>query len=85
MRAGPQDASPTFRLGGIGDIHPDEMSAPEPPAFSAFSTDRLIVRGEIRDVVRALHGRGDPAVLVLADASGEVVDLDLRGSLEDAL
>ncbi|THD57515.1 DUF2239 family protein [Phenylobacterium sp.] len=52
--------------------------------FAAFAGDRLIARGDLTRVVRAAHAHGDHALLVLEDLTGRVVDLDLRGSADEA-
>lgn len=60
-----------------------------PHAFAAFAGHRMIASGAIRDVVAAVkaaeeEGACEP-LLVFGDATGGVVDLDLRGSVEEAV
>ena len=50
------------------------------PAFTAFAGDRMIARGDLAEVARAAHGFADAGLIVFEDATGRVVDLDLRGS-----
>ncbi|HZV84548.1 MAG TPA: DUF2239 family protein [Brevundimonas sp.] len=62
------------------------MSAPIVLPVAVFSSHRLLARGplgEVLDAVRAAAA-GDPAPLVVDLATGRVVDLDLRGTLEEA-
>lgn len=55
------------------------------PNLTAFSGARLLARGDLRTVAQAAHGAGDSPLLVFDDATGGPVELDLRGSLDDAL
>lgn len=62
------------------------MSAPIDLPVAVFSSHRLIARGplgEVLEAVRSAEG-GAPAPLVVDLATGRVVDLDLRGTLEEA-
>ena len=56
------------------------------PAFhTAFDGDRLIARGALSEVAHKLASPGgDAQPLVIDDATGRVVDLDLRGGPEAA-
>ena len=52
------------------------------PVFTAFAGHRLLARGALSEValaVKAAEADG-PAVLTFSDATGGVIDLDLRGS-----
>ena len=53
--------------------------------FTAFSGDRLIARGDLRTVVPAAHACREMSLLVFEDATGRLVDLDLRGSLGESV
>ena len=53
--------------------------------YSAFAGQRLLARGALTDVVRAVHRWDGPAPLVLEDDTGRLVELDLRGSLDESL
>lgn len=53
--------------------------------FAAFAGDRLIARGDLPHVVRAVHGVADAQPIVFEDATGRVIDLDLRGSADEAV
>ena len=53
--------------------------------YTAFSGDRMIAQGNLRAIAPAAHAHRETALLVFEDATGRPVDLDLRGSLEDAL
>lgn len=65
------------------------MSRPATEPCTAFVGFTRIAAGPLAEVVRALKERGaaepELAALVFADASGEPVDLDLRGSLAEVL
>ncbi len=58
--------------------------------FTAFAGQRKIGSGEIRETLRGAkvwvdaHGEDAP-VLVFEDRTGDQIDFDLRGTLEDAL
>jgi hypothetical protein len=54
------------------------------PRFTVFAGDRLIARGNLVHVARAAHAAADDQPLVFADATGRVVDLDLRGTADEA-
>ncbi|WP_341702129.1 DUF2239 family protein [Ferrovibrio sp.] len=51
---------------------------------TAFAGDRLLAAGPLADVVLAVKAAGGDA-LVFEDATGRVIDLDLRGSDADIL
>ncbi|SDI73892.1 MULTISPECIES: DUF2239 family protein [Bradyrhizobium] len=59
------------------------------PAYVAFEGDRRIGSGSLRDVARAareaLDRRQDASILVFEGGSSALVDLDLRGSVDDVL
>ena len=50
---------------------------------TAFDGDRRIAAGPLAAVAQALRTAAGEAVLVFDDATGRVIDLDLRGSAED--
>jgi len=54
-----------------------------PPRYTAFAGPRMILQGRLADVaiaVKAELAKGSPdAILTFDDASGRVIDLDLRG------
>jgi uncharacterized protein len=58
-------------------------------AYVAFDGDRRIGSGSLRDVARAakttLERRKDASVLVFDSSTSALVDLDLRGSIDDVL
>jgi hypothetical protein len=56
----------------------------ETPSFTAFAADRLIAHGDLGDVTRAVHAAADLQPIAFEDATGRVVDLDLRGSADEA-
>ena len=56
----------------------------KPPSFTAFAADRLIAHGDLGDVARAVHAAADLQPMVFEDATGRLVDLDLRGSADEA-
>jgi len=64
------------------------MSAPD-TAYVAFAGDRRIGAGSLRDVAHAarnaLDRRQDAAILVFEAGSSTLVDLDLRGTVNDVL
>lgn len=57
--------------------------------YTAFEGHRLLAAGALADVARAVKSATDSAahrpVLMFRDATGEIVDLDLRGSAEDVV
>ena len=63
--------------------------APDTAAYVAFEGDRRIGSGSRRDVARAareaLDRRQDASILVFDSGSSALVDLDLRGSVDDVL
>jgi uncharacterized protein len=56
-----------------------------PTSVTAFAGHRLIARGDLAAVARAIHANLSEQPLVFDDATGRVVELDLRGSVEDVL
>jgi hypothetical protein len=64
------------------------MSEYTPPTYTAFAGATRIVRGPLPAVVVAVHAwlaKGGEPVLLFDDRSGRQVDLDLRGTQEEAL
>ena len=55
------------------------------PSASAFVDGRLLVSGPLAEVALTLHRTGTDGVIVLDDASGRTLDLDLRGEPEAIL
>lgn len=53
----------------------------------AFAGDRLLVRGPLGEALPAVHAMAEngEGVLVFDAATGKVIDLDLRGSADEAL
>ncbi|MCZ0738832.1 DUF2239 family protein, partial [Phreatobacter sp. AB_2022a] len=59
------------------------MSGAVPKSCTAFAGSRRLARGGIVDValaVKAAEARGEAPIVVFDDASGTVIDFDLRGS-----
>jgi hypothetical protein len=58
-----------------------------PPAdgFTAFVGDRRVAHGDLAHVARAAHALAGAQPTVFADATGRVIDLDLRGSADEAV
>lgn len=68
-------------------LSPQKTSV-DAPHVVAFTPARSLWRsGPLTDVALALHALGEahPDLIVLDDASGRVIDLDLRGSADDVL
>ncbi len=65
------------------------MSKLHSPSVTAFAGQRLLASGGFSDVLLAVKVEveqgSDATVLVFDDATGKVVDFDLRGSREDVL
>jgi hypothetical protein len=65
------------------------MNPAPDPAYVAFDGDRRIGSGSLRDVARAareaLDRSHDASILVFEGGSSTLVDLDLRGSVNDVL
>ncbi len=59
--------------------------APDTEGFTAFVGARLIARGSLAEVARAVHAHASDPTCVFEDATGHPVELDLRGTAEDAL
>lgn len=55
-----------------------------PARFTAFADQRLVARGDLAHVARAVHGLTEVQPTVFNDATGQTVDLDLRGSADEA-
>lgn len=61
---------------------------PSPRAFTAFLGHQILSAGPLHDVALAVKAAGDTApgpLLVFEDATGKLVDLDLRGTPQDVL
>lgn len=65
------------------------MNPAPDPAYVAFDGDRRIGSGSLRDVAcaarQALDRSHDASILVFEGGSSTLVDLDLRGSVDDVL
>lgn len=65
------------------------MGGKESPAYTAFEGDRLLASGALVDVVTrtklAIDRQGTSPVLIFLDATGEVVDVDYRGTIRDVI
>ncbi len=65
------------------------MNSATDPAYLAFNGDRRIGSGSLSDVARAareeLDRHGDASILVFNHQTSALVDLDLRGSVDDVL
>lgn len=61
------------------------MSAGSTGSVTAFAGSRGIARGALPAVAGAAHASRDERPLVFDDATGRIVELDLRGSVEDVL
>jgi len=61
------------------------MAASRARNFTAFARDRLIGRGDLPAIVQAAHAYRDMTLSVFEDVTGRPVDLDLRGSAEEAV
>jgi hypothetical protein len=53
--------------------------------LTAFAGPRIVARGDLHAVVRAAHACADQPILVFDDATGRPVELDLRGTVTDAI
>lgn len=62
------------------------MTIPADLPVFAFSAERLIARGPASDAMPAIHAAASDAgpLLVFDAATGRVIDLDLRGTAQDA-
>ena len=63
----------------------DKSRAPHCEGFTAFVGDRLIARGTLAEVASASHAFASDQPSVFEDATGRAVDLDLRGTADDAV
>lgn len=65
------------------------MNSASIPAYIAFEADHCIDAGDLREVARAakeeFDRRSDASILVFNGTTGEPVELDLRGSLDQVL
>ena len=60
------------------------MMIDQDPIFTAFAAQRQLARGSLREVALAVaKAPQDACILVFDDQTGRVVDLDLRGSLDE--
>jgi len=61
----------------------------EKPIYTAFSGAKLVSTGELREMLKDLKSFADvdtpDGVLIFNDETGEQVDFDLRGTVEEAL
>jgi|GEM_PF-3735781 len=59
----------------------------DPPVntFTAFVEGQIIARGSLAEVARLAHGYEGGQPNVLDDANGRTIDLDLRGSADEAV
>ncbi|MCX7024774.1 MAG: DUF2239 family protein [Spirochaetes bacterium] len=61
----------------------------EPNTFTAFAGTRLIVSGNLSNMLKGVKARlethGDDRVLIFEDETGKQVDFDFRGTIEDVL
>jgi hypothetical protein len=53
--------------------------------LTAFAGSRLIARGDLAAVVSAAHANRDASPLIFDDATGRIIEFDLRGSVEEVL
>ena len=53
--------------------------------YSAFQDERLVGAGDLVAIVRAAYAAHSADLVVIDDATGHTLDLDLRGSLAEAL
>jgi hypothetical protein len=61
------------------------LALPATHSFTAFSGDRMVAQGALPAILPAAHLHRETALLVFQDSTGRLVDLDLRGSLEDSI
>jgi hypothetical protein len=54
-------------------------------SVTAFAGSRLVARGDLITVARAAHASRDEQPVIFDDTTGRTVELDLRGSVEEAL
>lgn len=52
---------------------------------TVFASSRRVAQGELAAIVRAVHAHRDESPLIFDDATGQIVELDLRGSVEEVL
>lgn len=52
---------------------------------TAFAGSKMVAQGELAAVASAAHARRDESLLIFDDATGQTVELDLRGAVEDVL
>ncbi|MGZ6017524.1 MAG: DUF2239 family protein, partial [Phenylobacterium sp.] len=61
----------------------DTSGADTAPTFTVFAGDRLVASGSLEHVARAAQAVARDQPIVFEDATGRVVDLDLRGSPDE--
>ncbi|MBK7263101.1 MAG: DUF2239 family protein [Rubrivivax sp.] len=68
-------------------MNPIQCKPQAQPHFSVFAADRLLASGDLRSVAQAarasLKTTPEATLLFFDDHSGEVLDIDLRGSMTD--
>jgi hypothetical protein len=52
---------------------------------TAFAGSRLVARGDLAAVIGAAHANRDASPLIFDDATGRIVEFDLRGPVEEVL
>lgn len=58
---------------------------PTTGGFTAFVGDQLLARGDLALIARAAHAHAETPAAVFEDATGRTIDLDLRGSADEAV
>ncbi len=53
--------------------------------YTAFADHRVVGRGGLSEIARAAHSARDQTLLIVEDATGRPVELDLRGSVDEVL
>jgi hypothetical protein len=53
--------------------------------FTVFAGDRLLARGDLAEAARAAHQDTALQPMIFEDSTGRAVDLDLRGSADEAV
>jgi len=54
-------------------------------SVTGFSGSRLVARGDLAAVARAAHSNRKYPTLILDDATGRAIEIDLRGSVDEVL
>ena len=76
------------RIGWIDEAEEEKTMEPrDQSGCSAFAADRRIATGGLVEVIRAAKSSVDPgvAVVIFDDESGETIELDFRGTVEEVL